>query len=61
MADRRRHLGRQGEEYAVDCLRRQGSLIAGRNVRLAPGEIDIVAREGEVLCLVEVRTRRSPR
>lgn len=61
MADRRRHLGRQGEEYAVDFLRRQGYLIAGRNVRLAQGEIDIVARQGEVLCLVEVRTRRSPR
>ena len=52
-------LGRRGEDIAVGHLRRQGYVILVRNC--PAGEIDIVAREGETLAFVEVRTRRGER
>lgn len=42
-------------------LRRLGYAILERNVRFRVGEIDIVAREGEQVVFVEVKTRRSGR
>ena len=59
--DYKRRLGRRGEEIAVAYLRRQGYRILARNWRCAAGELDIVAREGETLAFVEVRTRRGDR
>jgi putative endonuclease len=52
-------LGRRGEDIAADHLARLGYAIGVRNWRCAAGEMDIVAREGETLVFVEVRTRRS--
>lgn len=57
--DRRRALGRQGEELAVAYLAQQGYHIVTRNWRTRSGELDIVAREGEWLVFVEVRARRT--
>jgi putative endonuclease len=49
-----------GESLAVDYLQRQGYEILSRNWRHPPlGEIDIVARDGDCLAFVEVKTRRS--
>jgi putative endonuclease len=56
--DRRKALGRQGEELAVAYLIRQGCDIITRNWRTRSGELDIVARDGDWLVFVEVRTRR---
>jgi putative endonuclease len=50
-------LGRRGEERAASILKANGYRILGRNVRSRFGEIDVVAREGGVLCIVEVKTR----
>ena len=50
-------LGRRGEKIAVRLLREQGTEVLLRNYRCTQGEIDIVARDGEVLCFVEVKTR----
>ena len=50
--------GRAGEDLAVLHLERVGYVIVGRNVRAGGGEIDVVARDGEVLCFVEVRRRK---
>lgn len=50
-------LGRKGERAAVRYLRRAGFRILARNVRIGRYEIDIIARDGEVTVLVEVRTR----
>lgn len=36
-----------------------GYTIVERNARTALGEIDIVARDGDVLCFVEVRSRED--
>ena len=37
----------------------EGYEIVERNFRLKAGELDIVARDGDVLCFVEVRSRAS--
>lgn len=52
-------LGRQGERAACDYLCRQGySIVANRwQARGIPGDIDLIARQGELLCIVEVKTR----
>ena len=54
-------LGRHGEEIACRFLVEQGLAIVDRNWRCREGEIDIVARQGDTLVFVEVRTRRSAR
>lgn len=52
-------LGRRGEELAVRFLQETGMRILDRNWRCAAGEIDIVAVDGDVLVIVEVKTRSS--
>ncbi|MBI3333540.1 MAG: YraN family protein [Candidatus Omnitrophica bacterium] len=54
-------LGRRGEEEAVRLLKANGYRILGRNVRARFGEIDVVARDGPVLCFVEIKARSSLR
>jgi putative endonuclease len=56
--DRRRALGRLGEELAVAHLQRLGFSIVARNVRTRHGEIDLVAFGGQTLVFCEVKTRR---
>lgn len=51
--------GAQGEEYAARLLKKARYKIIERNFRTPIGEIDIVARDGECLVFVEVRTRSS--
>jgi putative endonuclease len=55
----RRALGRHGEELAARHLAARGARILARNVHLRHSEIDLVALEGDVLCIVEVRLRSS--
>jgi putative endonuclease len=59
MTEERLALGRWGEEEAVSFLCRQGMKIVARNVRTPVGEIDIVARDGQLLVFIEVKARRS--
>ncbi len=59
MTHRRRALGSRGEQIAAAHLRRAGYDILATNWRCPVGELDIVAQDGEVLALVEVRTRRG--
>ncbi len=51
--------GIEGEDLAVSALEKSRYKIVERNYRTRAGEIDIVAREGECLVFVEVRTRAS--
>jgi putative endonuclease len=52
--------GRRGEKLAAKFLRRHGYKILYRNFRgRTGGEIDIVARHGDTLVFVEVKTRGS--
>jgi TIGR00252 family protein len=49
--------GERAEALAAAHLARQGLAIVERNFRTRFGEIDIIAREGNVLVFVEVRLR----
>ena len=49
--------GRRGEWLAAWWLRLKGYRILARDLRTPVGEIDIVARRGRVLALVEVKLR----
>lgn len=50
-------LGDLGEEYAAQFLKRNGYRILTRRYRCRYGEIDIIAREKNVLVFVEVRSK----
>jgi putative endonuclease len=45
------------EDQALELLARAGLQPLARNLRAAPGEIDLAMRDGDVLVLVEVRAR----
>jgi putative endonuclease len=49
--------GRAAEEAVVALLRRDGYSIVATNLRLGALELDIVARRGPLIAIVEVRTR----
>ncbi len=53
--------GKLGEDVAARHLARGGYEILARNWRCSLGELDIVARDGDTLVFVEVRTLRSTR
>ena len=59
MAGTRRALGEFGERLAVQHLEAKGYQIVERNYRRREGEIDIIARLGDLLAFVEVRCRRG--
>ncbi len=51
--------GRLGEDAAVAWLERHGYRITERNVTNRAGEIDVVARDGDTLCFIEIKARSS--
>src|SRR5918996_540303 len=53
--------GRRGEDLAHRYLQDQGYTIVARNLQLrgANVEIDMIARDGETIVFVEVKTRAS--
>lgn len=55
--DDKDEVGRRGEQLAVDHLTAAGWRILDRNWRCARGELDVVALDGGVLVVVEVKTR----
>jgi putative endonuclease len=55
----RQILGQKAEDLAAAHLEAQGVALVARNYRRKLGELDLVAREGELLIIVEVRTRSS--
>jgi putative endonuclease len=59
LPDQRRATGQAGEAAAVQHLQRRGYVIVTTNWRTRYGEIDIVARDGDTVVFVEVRTRSS--
>ena len=55
----RKLLGNRGERAAIRFLRTQGYQILHRQYRNRMGEIDIVAKDGNWIVFVEVKTRKS--
>ena len=52
-------LGRYGESVAERHLTAGGMVVLDRNWRCDEGELDLVLREGELLVVCEVKTRRG--
>jgi putative endonuclease len=50
-------LGSKGESLAAQFLRKQGYSIIAHNYKTRIGEIDIIAKDGETIVFVEVKTR----
>ena len=59
MSNRKQALGRWGEAKAAGYLEAKGYKILERNYRNEHGEIDLVARDGEDIVFVEVKTRSN--
>ena len=57
MSYSRKILGAKGERIAREHLKKNFYHILAENYRTKFGELDIVAKEGEVLVFVEVKTR----
>ncbi|MDR3541103.1 MAG: YraN family protein [Desulfosporosinus sp.] len=57
--ENKQSLGRSGEAFAVRYVTESGLYIIAQNYRCPKGEMDIIARDGEALIFIEVRTRRS--
>jgi putative endonuclease len=55
----RRELGALGERHAARALRAKGYRLLEANYRTKQGELDLIARDGETLVIVEVRTRTT--
>ena len=60
MTNARQAVGAYGERLAARHLVEAGLVLLDRNWRSGTGEIDIIARDGDVLVLCEVKTRRTP-
>ena len=53
--------GQWSEHLAAIFLRLKGYRILARNFRAKSGEIDIIARKGDLVAIVEVKARRDTR
>ena len=51
--------GRQGERIAAWWLRLKGWSILGHRVRTPAGEIDLIARRGNIVAFIEVKARAT--
>ncbi|MDE0300211.1 MAG: YraN family protein [Candidatus Poribacteria bacterium] len=56
-----KEVARIGEELAAEYLKERGYQILEQNYRLRTGEIDLIAKEGDRIVFVEVKTRRTLR
>ncbi|PIE57014.1 MAG: YraN family protein [Desulfobulbus propionicus] len=56
-----RDIGLRGEKLAAQYLKKRGYTLLERNYRERCGEIDLIARQGDCLVFIEVKTRTSRR
>jgi putative endonuclease len=52
-------LGRLGEDLAFKKIKSLGYKCIARNYRCSLGEIDLIAKDGEYLVFIEIKTRRG--
>jgi len=51
--------GKDGESYVAERLKKQGYKIVEKNYHSRYGEIDIIVRNKEYICFVEVKARNE--
>ena len=52
-------LGKKGEQLAVDYLLKNNYAIVERNYRFDKAEVDIIAKQKDILAIIEVKTRST--
>jgi putative endonuclease len=55
----KKDFGNWGEHIAADYLKGQGYQLVERNFRCPYGEIDLIAKEKNIWCFIEVKTRKG--
>jgi len=55
----RLELGKRGEALAFEEIKRLGYTHIVKNYRCRLGEVDLVAKDGDVLVFIEIKTRRG--
>ena len=60
-ARHKQNLGKYGESLAASFLGKKGYHIIEQNFKARYGEIDIIAKKGETLVFIEVKTRIGKR
>jgi len=59
MKNRRQKIGKNGEDAAAAFLSQRGYTLLEKNYRSRNAEIDIIAKDGDCICFVEVKTRTA--
>ena len=59
MPKSKKQTGDRGENIACDLLIEKGYSIVERNYRYGHGEIDIIAKDKEILVFIEVKSRKN--
>lgn len=54
-----KELGKKGEDLAADLCKKRGLIVIEKNYRTPFGEIDIIAKDGDVLVFIEVKARAA--
>lgn len=58
---RNKRTGQLSENYAASVLEKKGYKIIARNYKTKQGELDIIAKDNDTICFIEVKTRSSKR
>jgi putative endonuclease len=59
MTRERLDLGKLGEELALKKIKRIGYKCLARNYRCPLGEVDLIAKDGDTLVFIEIKTRKG--
>lgn len=59
MRNLRQLLGQRGERHAAKYLKQKGYKVVTANYRCKYGEIDIIAKDADILIFIEVKTRTN--
>ena len=59
MGREKKEIGALGEKIALRFLERKGYRVTSKNFRTPFGELDIIARHGDFIVFIEVRTRTT--
>ena len=54
-----RKVGTEKEDRAAAFIESHGGQVTERNFRSRMGEIDLIARDGEAVCFIEVKYRKN--